>query len=162
MLKTRVRLARPEEADILTALCVRSKSHWGYDADFMRQSAHALKITQAMITEGHVLVAEDECANLVGVVATEVMKDDGKFDLSRLFVEPTAIKAGVGRTLFEAVVNLVRAEGGTRLSILSDPFAGAFYQRLGAVQIGEAPSDAIPGRRLPLFEYTIANRSASN
>jgi hypothetical protein len=54
-----VRLARPEEAAALTALCIRSKAHWGYDSEFMRQSAIALTITPSMIEEGRVLVAEE-------------------------------------------------------------------------------------------------------
>jgi hypothetical protein len=47
------------------------------------------------------------------------------------------------------------------LLILSDPFAEAFYARLGAVRIGEGPSDAIPGRLLPLLEYAIPHRRMS-
>jgi len=66
-----------------------------------------------------------------------------------LFVEPSAIRTGVGRALFEAAVRLVERQRGTSLSILADPFAAAFYQRQGAVKIGEAPSDAIPGAIYP-------------
>jgi predicted N-acetyltransferase YhbS len=154
----RIRSARREESAALTALCIRSKAHWGYDADFMRSSAIALTITPSMIDEGRVLVAEDQHANLVGVAAVEKMDSEGKFDLARLFVQPSAIRSGIGRTLFQAVVRLVEIEGGTRLSILSDPFAEPFYERLGAVKTGEAPSDAIPDRLLPLLEYAISNR----
>ncbi len=153
----RVRSARAEEAGALTALCFRSKAHWGYDAEFMRLSAAALTVTAAMITQDRVLVAEDrEDGAVLGVAAVEALHADGKFDLSLLFVEPSAIRTGVGRTLFEAAVRLVQTRGGRCLSILSDPFAAAFYQHLGAVKIGEAPSDAIPGRWMPLFEYEIA------
>ena len=28
-------------------------------------------------------------------------------------------------------------------------------KRMGAVGIGDAPSDAVPGRRLPLYEYLL-------
>jgi GNAT superfamily N-acetyltransferase len=153
-----VRLARPEEAAALTALCIRSKAHWGYDSEFMRQSGIALTITPSMIEEGRVLVAEDRHADLIGVAAIEKMEGEGKFDLARLFVRPFALRAGIGRTLFEAAVRLVEIEGGTCLSILSDPFAEAFYIRLGAVPIAEAPSDAVQGRLLPLLKYVIPNR----
>jgi GNAT superfamily N-acetyltransferase len=152
----RVRAARAEEADALTALCLRSKAHWGYDAEFMRLSGAALTVTAAMIAQDRVLVAEDRGGAVLGVAAVEALHADGKFDLSLLFVEPSAIRTGVGRTLFEAAVGLVQTRGGRCLSILSDPFAAAFYQHLGAVKIGEAPSDAIPGRWVPLFEYEIA------
>jgi GNAT superfamily N-acetyltransferase len=156
-LRIAVRSARPDEAAALTALCTRSKAYWGYDAAFITQSAITLTITSSMIGEGRVLVAENQRGSLVGVAAVEKISMS-KFDLARLFVEPAAVRTGVGRALFDAVVRLVEMEGGTCLSILSDPFAEAFYERLGAVRIGEAPSDAIPGRVLPLLEYAIPRR----
>jgi len=158
MSSIRIRSARAKEAAALTALCVRAKAHWGYDADFMRRSAIALGVVPSMIEGGYVLVAEDEHADLVGVAAIQKTAIEGKFDLARLFVEPSAMGTGVGRSLFEAVVKLVATEGGTCLEILSDPFAETFYRRLGAARIGEAPSDAIPGRLLPLLEFAIADR----
>jgi hypothetical protein len=42
------------------------------------------------------------------------------------------------------------------LAILSDPNAAPFYERMGAVPAGDAPSDAIPGRRLPLLHLDLA------
>ena len=45
--------------------------------------------------------------------------------------------------------------GAGRLTILADPNAAAFYERAGAVRIGEAPSDAAPGRLLPLYEVRL-------
>jgi hypothetical protein len=41
------------------------------------------------------------------------------------------------------------------LSILSDPYAAAFYERLGARRCGESPSGVMPNRMLPLFEFAI-------
>jgi hypothetical protein len=40
--------------------------------------------------------------------------------------------------------------------IQADSFAEPFYLRQGAVRIGEAPSDAIPGRKLPLLCFELA------
>lgn len=108
-----------------------------------------------MVARGCVLVAYDDDGRLLGVAAIDAMLAERTFDLSRLFVEPSAIRTGVGRTLFDAAVTLARERGGTRLSILSDPFAVGFYERLGAARIGDAPSDAIPGRRIPLLEYRL-------
>jgi hypothetical protein len=44
-----------------------------------------------------------------------------------------------------------------RLSVLADPNAAGFYRRIGARDIGEAPSDAIAGRMLPLLEFVISD-----
>jgi len=151
----RVRPALPAEAAALTALCLRSKAHWGYDAAFIRQSVAALTITPVMIAGGRVLAAEDMRGNLLGVAAVGERQADGKCDLALLFVEPGAIGGGIGRRLFTAAAQLVADEGAVGLSILSDPFAEAFYRRMGAVRVGDGPSDAIRGRQLPLLEFTV-------
>src|SRR3979490_3370344 len=52
-----IRKAEPGEAESLTALCVRSKVHWGYDAEFMRLCMAALTVSEASIAAGRVLVA---------------------------------------------------------------------------------------------------------
>jgi GNAT superfamily N-acetyltransferase len=156
----RVRPARAEEADALTRLSIRSKAHWGYDAEFMRLAAIALAVRPATIEEGRVVVAEDRNGRPLGVAAIEPTDVERSFDLSLLFVEPSAIGKGIGRTLFEAAAALAARQGGVSLSILADPSAAPFYRHLGAVRIGEAPSDAIPGRLLPLFEYAISRALA--
>jgi hypothetical protein len=49
MIGQRIRPARPSEAHALTALVLRSKAHWGYDAGFMAQVRPVLTVTPDMI-----------------------------------------------------------------------------------------------------------------
>jgi GNAT superfamily N-acetyltransferase len=150
-----IRPARAEEADALTALCRRSKAHWGYDAAFLQASAQALTITNARIADGRALVAVDDDDRPLGIATAQPLNANGDFDLLHLFVEPEAIGSHVGAALFRAIVDLLRREGARRLLIEADPNASAFYERMGAAHIGEAPSESIPGRMLPLFEFRI-------
>jgi len=152
----RIRLAQAGEARALGALCVRSKAHWGYDAEFMRLSYRSLQIDAAAVELGRVFVAVDEASNLLGVADCCELPEPHAFDLLHLFVDPQALRRGVGRALFEAACTWCIVQGGTKLVILSDPNASACYQRLGALLIGEAPSDAVPDRALPLLEYRLA------
>jgi predicted N-acetyltransferase YhbS len=151
----RVRAARACEAEALSALCRRSKAHWGYDAAFLRLSESALTISRAMIERGDVLVADNASGALVGVASIAPLDAQGEFDLVHFFVEPAAFGTGVGRELFAAAATLATSKGARCLMILSDPNAESFYARMGAMKIGDAPSDAIPGRRLPLLSYDI-------
>jgi GNAT superfamily N-acetyltransferase len=144
-----VRRARPGEAAALTALCIRSKAHWGYDAEFMRLSRPSLTVSAGDIASGRVLVAE-RGSLLFGVARIE---PDG--ELGVMFVDPRAMNRGVGRALFDAAAALARRLGARRMAILADPNAAPFYERMGARFVGEAPSDAIPGRTLPLYEYDL-------
>jgi GNAT superfamily N-acetyltransferase len=149
-----VRLARAGEAASLTALCVRSKAQWGYDAEFMRRSARALAVSEADIERGGVLVAFDASGRTLGM-AHVVMEGERVADLDAMFVDPPAIGGGAGRVLFDAAVAMARQRGATRMTILADPNAAAFYERMGARFLRNAPSDAIPGRHLPLYEYDL-------
>ena len=150
-----IRPAREAEAAELTALCHRSKAHWGYDAAFMAQSRAALTITPAFIATGRVFVAEEEGGTLLGIASVAPLEQDRTYDLVHLFIEPGAIGNGVGRRLFEAAVNKARDDGARRLVILADPNAAEFYRRLGASDAGEAPSESVPGRMLPMLHFEL-------
>jgi GNAT superfamily N-acetyltransferase len=149
----KIRPARSGEAEVLTALCLRSKAHWGYDAEFMRLSARTLVVREDNIAAGRVLVAADAADRPLGVAC---VADEGEVvDLADMFVDPPAIGSGAGRALFEASVELARRLGARTMTILADPNAAPFYERMGARFVGMAPSDAIPGRSLPLYEYAL-------
>lgn len=134
---------------------MRSKAHWGYDAQFMAFAHRSLQIDPAAVADGRVLVAVDRDDGALGVADCAALPEPGAFDLVHLFVEPRALRNGVGRALFEAACAWCLAHGGTKLVIQSDPNAVGFYQRLGARLIGEAPSDSVPGRTLPLLELDL-------
>lgn len=156
---TRIRAARPEDANQLTDLALRSKASWGYDAAFMHACVPVLTITPERIDPraarsgaGHELffVLEDD-----GQVAGFVSLRDG--ELTNLFIEPSAQRRGYGRALFEHAVSVARELGWERMTILSDPFAEAFYAAMGARRVGLEPSDAgIPGRMLPRLQLDLS------
>jgi GNAT superfamily N-acetyltransferase len=147
------RKAKSGEGESLTALCVRSKAHWGYDAAFMEMSAAALTVSEADIALGRVLVAVDGDGRAIGMAC--VLPEGETADLDALFVDPPAIGSGAGRLLFGASIGLARALGARRLTILADPNAARFYERMGARYLRNAPSDAIPGRTLPFYECDL-------
>lgn len=149
-------MARAGEATSLTALCIRSKAHWGYDAEFLRLSAASLRVSSADIALGRVVVAVDGRDRAIGVASMLVEGDDA--DLGLFFVDPPFIGRGVGRALFKAAIQTAYLFGARTLTILADPNAAAFYERLGARFLRNAPSDAIPGRLLPLYEYDLTSR----
>ena len=66
-----------------------------------------------------------------------------------------SILAGFGRTLLDHATREARRRGAKRLTILADPYAAAFYERMGARRVGEAPSDVIPGRLVPFYEIAL-------
>ena len=148
-----VRPAKPGEAQTLTALCVRSKAHWGYDAAFMKLSAASLTVSESDIAADRVLVAVNDGGTVVGMAS--VVPEGETSDLDMLFVDPPAIGRGAGRAMYDAALALARRQGARRMTILADPHAAAFYERMGARFRRNAPSDAIPGRTLPFYEVDL-------
>jgi GNAT superfamily N-acetyltransferase len=115
----------------------------------------ALEVSPEQIAAGNVWVATAADRGLVGIVALGPSEEPNTLDLDKLFVEPRRIRTGVGRALLAHAINEARRRGASRLTILADPYAAGFYERNGARLIGEAPSDAIPGRSLPLYEIEL-------
>lgn len=148
----RVRPARIEEAAALSDLCFRSKQVWGYDNAFMALCREPLRVKPEQIAAGDVWVAAAGDQSIAGIVSLAPGEDPATLDLDKLFIEPGRIRGGVGRLLLLHAVGEARRRGATRLTILADPNAAGFYGRNGARFIRMAPSDAIPGRFVPLYE----------
>ena len=121
----------------------------------MTAARDALRVSPAQIASGNVWVAIAADGSLAGIVALGPGAAPDALDLDKLFIEPRHIGAGFGRILLARAVDAARRRGARRLTILADPHAAGFYERLGARRIGDAPSDAIPGRSLPLYEIAL-------
>lgn len=147
-----VRPARAGEAAALSALALRSKAHWGYDAAFLDACRTELRLRDDELASRRTLVAE-----LGGAIAGfgTLEGDPPQGELGMLFVEPAAIGRGVGGALLSALVTAARDEGFTRLAIDADPNAEAFYLAHGAVRVGEVASGSLPGRLLPQLELAL-------
>ncbi len=127
---------------------MRSKAHWGYDAGFMEACRAELTIRPG----DDVIVAELD-GTLAGLAQIDLTADPA--DLAKLFVDPSFMARGLGRVLFMRCVSRARHKGLNRISIEADPGAASFYEAMGAIPVGTAPSGSIPGRVLPMLEYRI-------
>lgn len=154
MAALRLRPARLDEAGRLSALALRSKAHWGYDAVFLEQCRAELAVRPGYIEDGLCLVAED-ADGILGFIACDRIAAD-RAEISHLFVAPEAIGRGVGRALIDAAVAKLEAQGVLVLQTASDPHAEAFYHRAGFRTVGCQPSESIPGRLLPTVRRQLA------
>jgi GNAT superfamily N-acetyltransferase len=147
-----IRRARADEAEQLTALSIRSKAYWGYAAAFIEACVPVLTISSARLAAEAFFVLE-EGGQVVGYAGLSI--DGADAELTSLFVEPWAIGRGYGKQLWQHATAAARKLGATCMRIEADPFAEAFYRAMGAERIGNAPSDAIPDRMLPLLMYIL-------
>jgi len=149
-----IRPARPYEAALLTALCRRSKAHWGNDAAFMAACAAELTVTAERIAAGMTFVREADGA-VAGMYSLDPMDDPARIELDLLYVDPDAIGSGHGRALMEHAKAEARRQGARLLVVQADPNAAGFYAAMGGVQVGDRPSDSVEGRSLPVFEIGL-------
>src|SRR3954451_21552836 len=138
----------PDVAELpaLSELCLRSKAIWGYDADFMAACRAELTLHPHELSSSRIAVAE-QAGTIAGVVQVKITGPEA--DLLKLFIEPSALRGGIGKVLFAWAADVARGMGATRLTIEADPDAAPFYRRLGARDAGLAPSGSIAGRMLP-------------
>jgi GNAT superfamily N-acetyltransferase len=150
----------------LIDLCLRSKAVWGYDEEFMQacrgdltldegfmQACRGdLTLTASLIRPSYVRVAEIR-ERLVGVAQVNVKEELAELD--KLFIEPTRLRSGAGKALFEWAVTIARDAGAVTMVIDADPNAAGFYRRMGAVDDGMAPSGTIPGRFVPRLKLWL-------
>ena len=118
----------------------------GYDDDFMEACRKELTIEPCDLRSTSIAVAEKN-SKIVGVAQIKVVGSEA--DLLKLFVEPTTLRGGIGRTLFAWATDQATSSGASRLVIEADPGAVPFYRRMGAEDCGLAPSGSIAGRMLP-------------
>lgn len=146
------------EAGLLSDLAIRSKGHWGYDADFLDACRGELTLTPVRAAEAVVAVVDDV---VVGFHLLEPAHPDESADraaagrLEMLFVGPDTIGSGVGRLLYDDAVQRARSRGWRSMALDADPGAESFYLRMGARRIGEVPSGSIPGRVLPVLDIDV-------
>jgi GNAT superfamily N-acetyltransferase len=143
-----IRPATPEDAPALTQLALRSKAAWGYDAAFMAACRDELAVTPSDVLACPTFVAEHDGA-VVGFYRL-----DGA-ELEAMFVEPAAMRTGVGRALVAHLRGVVRGCGLAAIVIQSDPHAEGFYRAMGAERVGERASASIPGRLLPVLRLRV-------
>jgi GNAT superfamily N-acetyltransferase len=147
-----IRPARAGEAELLSDLALRSKAHWGYDADFLEACRAELTVSADYIKSAPVFVLE-EGGRVVGFYG---LRGQGtELELLYLFVEPAAIGGGRGRRLWEHATRTAARLGFQTLTIESDPDAEPFYLAMGARRVGEVTSTLRPGRTLPLLEFPL-------
>lgn len=149
-----IRRARPQEAGELTELCLRSKQSNGYDDAFMAACRDELTLTPERLGEGEYWVAE--AGGLAGCACLLVEEADGTGEVHSFFIDPAWQRRGVGRRLWEKLLERAIDQRLTRLSLEADPFAVPFYEAVGFRIVGEAPSGSIAGRMIPKMQRDLS------
>lgn len=151
--------AAPGDAPALTGLAIRSKAHWPYPEEWLAEWRPQLTITEELVASAPVYVAR-RGPTPVGFYALEIT---GRVaSLEHLWVDPSAMRRGIGRALFEHARDRAARLGCEVLRIDSDPHAEPFYLAMGAARVGTVPAPVAGHRReLPRLQIRCAARVES-
>ncbi|HVS83564.1 MAG TPA: GNAT family N-acetyltransferase [Pyrinomonadaceae bacterium] len=149
----KIRRAKPNEADVLTEIAHAAKRYWGYPENWIEHWKDELTITPDFIAnnEMYVAIAGEEIAGCCALVLS-----DSRAELEHMWIRPEHMGTGVGRALFQQIVERAAHLKATGLEISSDPNAEGFYKRMGATRVGDLRSE-IEGqpRVLPRMRFAL-------
>ena len=144
---TRIRRARPGEALVLTNIAMSAKRSNGYSDSFMDACRDELTVTSHDLSIGDYWVAEADV--IQGFVCLKDSSESEVGEIHSFFIDPMWQRKGIGKLLWQRIMERVQSRGIHTLFLDSDPGAVSFYERLGFQVIGEVPSGSIAGRSIP-------------
>jgi len=134
-----IRAARPDEGELLREIAIAAKSHWGYNAEWVREWAARGDFSPQALRDLDVFVAEHD-GRVVGWAAAMFAGDIWWLD--DLWVVPEAMLVGIGTRLFQHAAALGRGRGATRMEWEAEPNALGFYEKMGAGHVRDnAPNE---------------------
>lgn len=156
-----IRVARVDEAGLLSDLALRSKAHWGYSPEFIERCREELTYDEEQLRSADMrfFVVEND-QRVVGFYALKLLGAT-EIELEAMFVEPSLIGLGFGRLLMEHAKLVALELGAQQLIVQSDPYAERFYKAAGGVVTGTRESASIPGRYLPTLAISLTEQAPS-
>ena len=119
------RVAQPADFERLRELTFESKAHWGYDHDLVRDWADGLEFPTGC--ERWVAEENGTIVGWAGITSPE----GGVAVLDHLWVDPAAMRSGLGTRLFRLAADRARELGAERLEWSAEPNAVGFYEKVG-------------------------------
>lgn len=149
----KIRRAKIEDAEVLSKIAFAAKSFWNYLESWLKLWKDALTITPEFIENNEVYLAESD-GEIIGFYA--LILNGEKVQLEHLWISPENIGGGIGKKLMIDAVQKAKSSGASSIEIESDPNAEVFYQKQGAVKIGENKSE-IEGKEriLPIMRIEL-------
>jgi ribosomal protein S18 acetylase RimI-like enzyme len=129
-----IRRAVISEQKELEALQLRASLTNADDRDALIAHPDAIELPIDQIAAGAVFVSERNGV-IVGFAAM-LPRPDGDVELDGLFVDPDVRRCGVGRSLVDHCVQIIRTQGSTALCVIGNPHAYDFYRACGFNAIG--------------------------
>jgi GNAT superfamily N-acetyltransferase len=145
-----IRDATPDEAQALEDLQRRSSLVWEEYRAQLTAHPDAISLPVSLIRDATVRVACGPERILGFSVTVPSVDGDGSDELDGLFVEPDAMRGGVGRALIADVVDRAERRGVPAIAVTANPRALDFYRKVGFRDRETVATRFGPGLRMRL------------
>ena len=149
-----VREANTIDIPLINEILRHSKAYWGYEDSFMEAFMNKFSLDETYLKQYIVKVVCLE-GQVIGFFSFIYEKE--KLELDYFFLHPRHIGKGYGKKAWDACCAFARELNVSEVTLISDPNAETFYQKMGCKKIGNKESPFIKGRYLPVMRYVFVN-----
>ena len=149
----KVEEAKTFDANELSELTIRSKSHWNYSKKQLEEWKDDLTITSDYINEKEVYKLIDN-KSLIGYYSYFKLNEID-IKMENLFIEPKYIGQGYGKFLMSDFLQRIKEAGFKKVTLDADPNAEKFYSYIGFHIVGQLEC-SVKDRFLPIMEMEIS------
>ncbi len=142
-----IRDGAPEDADALRDIHRRASYIWTEDRHHLDAHPEVFGVDPEALAAGDVRLAHDAGGIPLGFATARPTANRGA-ELEDLFVEPAAMRRGIGRALVEDAARRGAERGWTRLHVIAAPRTLSFYERAGFRTEGAASTRFSPALSL--------------
>ncbi|MUK70250.1 GNAT family N-acetyltransferase [Aliivibrio fischeri] len=145
-------LAESTDLTEMNKIIELAKRHWDYSDELMDIWLPDLLLNPENLIERTFWIMKEN-DEIIGVFSLSSISD-GIFELEDFWLLPSVMGKGLGRKMFQFVINYLKSNKAEKLVIVSDPNAEGFYQQMGATRVklvGSKPE----GRMLPVMDLLL-------
>lgn len=143
-----------KELDVLRKIAYHSEAYWGYGDAFMDIFDRIFNITEDFIKSNPVYAGyvQKEIAGFWGLQCREE-----RYELEYFYISQEYLNQGLGKLMWRNLTAWCRDHKILGFQFVTSPQAVGFYEKMGAVVIGQTLS-SIDGREIPLLCYKIQDK----
>lgn len=149
-----IHAAEGYEASELSRIAIESESFWGYDSDFMEKFKNSYQVTEEFIKKNPTFILHEN-GRIIGFYALLIYHKGSTLEF--FYIKPQYIGKGYGKKMWNHLTNYCKENSINDFTLVTSPQAKEFYEKMGAIPIGEVESLLKKGRKIPILKYNFTD-----
>ncbi len=125
----------PIDIKKLNEIAYESKASWGYPVHWLDSWESELIVSPDSFNNEYIFQAIDVRKKILGYY--RLLKQEGFLVLNGFWILPKCMGKGIGKALFQHLLETAKKNNFTTIKWESDPNAAAFYKYMGAKETGK-------------------------